>query len=72
MPTIEEINSIDYWKEQKQLAHQDCVRARNARGRQQAMDLVAEAEQQIKRIKQDQAVASCLGSPVEEATPTKT
>jgi hypothetical protein len=72
MPTTEEINSIDYWKEQKQLAHLDCVRARDAHSRQQALDLVAEAERQIERIKQEQAVASCVGSPVEEGAPSKT
>jgi len=72
MPTIEEMKSIDYWKEQKQLAHLDCVRARDAHSRQQALDLVAEAEQHIKRIKEEQADASCVGSPTEEAAATKT
>jgi hypothetical protein len=36
------------------------------------LDLVAEAERQIERIKQEQAVASCVGSPVEEGAPSKT
>jgi hypothetical protein len=55
MSTLKEINSLEYWEEQKLLASKDAIRARDPASRAAAIEHVADAEREIRRIKRAKA-----------------